>query len=39
MKELKAILRDHTLFMGYTNAYKAEDDPTSFFNYGDNEID
>ena len=39
MKELKEALRDHNLFMGYTNAYKAEDDPTSFFVYDDSEID
>ena len=25
--------------MGYTNAYKPEDDETSFFNYADDEID
>ena len=39
MKELKEVLRDHNLFMGYTNSYKAEDDPTSFFVYDDSEID
>ncbi len=36
---MKTTLKEHNLFMGYTNSYKAEDDPTSFFCYEDGEID
>ena len=39
MKHLKEVLLDYNLFMGYTNSYKAENDPTSFFNYAEGEID
>ena len=39
MVELKKILKDHALFMGYTNSYKEEDDPTNFLVYEEGEID
>ena len=39
MKELRTILKDFNVFMGYTNSYKAEDDPTTFFVYEEGEID
>ena len=39
MKELKEILKDYNLFMGYSNIGKGEDDPTTFFAYDESEID
>jgi len=39
MKELKEILKDYNLFMGYSNISKGEDDSTTFFNYEESEID
>ena len=39
LKELRQILAKFNLFMGYTDSYKAEDDPTLFFKYEEGEIE
>ena len=39
LRFIRTTLKDFALFMGYSNFYKAEDDPTSFFAYESGEIE
>ena len=39
LKFIRTTLKDFALFMGYSNYYKAENDPTSFFAYLEGEIE